>query len=128
MIEKLLKRIAGRLDKAEIPSMVIDGQAVLLYGTPRLARDIDITLGVDTDARKIRIDFIFSFTPSERQAMKRVRKVLMGGYPVKFASPEDMIIHKMFAGRAVDLEDVKNILLKLKSKINLRYIKKERSY
>ena len=26
--------------------MVIGGQAVLLYGEPRLTRDIDITLGV----------------------------------------------------------------------------------
>ena len=30
----------------------------------------------------------------------------------------------MFAGRAIDNEDVKNILIKNKSKINLRYIKK----
>ena len=49
MIEKLLRRIAKRLDKAEIPYRVIGGQAVLLYGTPRLTRNIDITLGVDTD-------------------------------------------------------------------------------
>jgi hypothetical protein len=29
--------------------MVIGGQAVLQYGEPRLTRDIDVTLGVDTD-------------------------------------------------------------------------------
>ena len=29
--------------------MLIGGQAVLLYGEPRLTRDIDITLGVDVD-------------------------------------------------------------------------------
>jgi hypothetical protein len=29
--------------------MVIGGQAVLLYGEPRVTRDIDITLGVDVD-------------------------------------------------------------------------------
>ncbi len=27
--------------------MVIGGQAVLLYGEPRLTKDIDITLGID---------------------------------------------------------------------------------
>lgn len=160
MIEKFIKQIALHLDKSKIPYMIIGGQAVLLYGTPRLTRDIDITLGIDTDKflliekvckklglkilpenpedftketkvlpaeetkLKIRVDFIFSFTPYERQAIKRARKVSMAGYSVKFASCEDVIIHKMFAGRAIDEEDVKNILIKNRRKINLRYIKK----
>lgn len=160
MIEKLIKKIARHLDKGGIPYMIIGGQAVLLYGIPRLTRDIDITLGIDTDkflsiericrklglkilpkkpenfARetkvlpaeetklRIRVDFIFSFTAYEEQAIKRTKKVLMNGYPVKFASCEDVIIHKMFAGRAVDEEDVKNILIKNRNKINHKYIKK----
>lgn len=160
MIEKLIKKISLNLDKDKIPYMIIGGQAVLLYGTPRLTRDIDITLGIDTDkfsliekicknlglkilsknpedfARdtkvlpaeetklKIRVDFIFSSTFYEKQALKRIKKVLMGGYPVKFASCEDLIIHKMFAGRAIDEEDVKNIIIKNKSEIDFKYIKK----
>jgi len=47
MFEKLLERIANCLDKAGIPYMIIGGQAVLLYGEPRLTKDIDVTLGVD---------------------------------------------------------------------------------
>ena len=53
MIEKLIKRIDWHLDRAKIPYMIIGGQAVLLYGTPRLTRDIDITLGIDTDKFKL---------------------------------------------------------------------------
>jgi len=35
--------------------MIIDGQAVLLYGEPRLTKDIDVTLGVGVeDYQKIR--------------------------------------------------------------------------
>lgn len=160
MFEKLIKKICQQLDKAQIPYMIIGGQAVLLYGTPRLTRDIDITLGIDTDkfpliknlckklklkilpknpedfARstnvlpaeetklKIRVDFIFSFTPYEKQAIQKAKRILMGGYYVKFASCEDVIIHKMFAGRAIDEEDVKNIFIKNKNKINLKYIKR----
>jgi predicted nucleotidyltransferase len=160
MIESLLKKIAQNLDKNNIPYMIIGGQAVLLYGTPRLTRDIDITLGTDTDSftmmdkicsqlglkilpenpqnfaietkvlpaedteSKIRIDFIFSFTIYEKQAFKRTKEVLMGGYPVKFASCEDVIIHKIIAGRAIDQEDVKNILIKNKNSIDTKYIKK----
>ena len=160
MIEKLLKKIAQCLDENGIGYMIIGGQAVLLYGTPRLTRDIDITLGVDTDkflliegicgklglkilpenpedfARetkvlpaeelklRIRVDFIFSFTPYEMQAIKRTKEVLMNGYPVKFASCEDVIIHKLIAGRVIDEEDVKNILIKNRDSIDLEYIRK----
>lgn len=31
---------------------------------------------------------------------------------MRFASPEDLVIHKMVAGRARDLEDVRGVLLK----------------
>ena len=160
MIEELIKKIAQCLDEDNIPYMIIGGQAVLLYGTPRLTRDIDITLGIDTDKLplvenicnklglkilpedpkafatetkvvpaeetklRIRVDFIFSFTEYESQAMNRTKSVLMDGYPVKFASCEDVIIHKMIAGRAIDVEDIKNILIKNKNSLNIEYIKK----
>jgi len=159
MFGALIKKIAKALDKEKIPYILIGGQAVLLYGSPRLTRDIDITLGIDTDKLgliqkiclkldlkilpknpedfakdtkvlpveekklKVRVDFIFSFTPYERQAIKRAKKVLIDNYSVKFASCEDVIIHKIFAGRTIDMEDVKNILIKNKNKIDYQYIK-----
>ena len=49
MIQKLIKEIAESLDEERIPYMIIGGQAVLIYGRPRLTRDIDITLGIDPD-------------------------------------------------------------------------------
>jgi len=160
VLEKLIKKIARSLDEDKIPYMIIGGQAVLVYGRPRLTRDIDITLGIDTDnfslaekvcrklrlqvlpekpkefagqtrvlpteepGSKIRVDFIFSFTEYEAQAIKRTKQVIMDGYPVKFASPEDVIIHKMLAERAVDAEDVKSILIKNKDLLDLKYIGK----
>ena len=60
----------------------------------------------------IRVDFIFSFTPYELQAIERAQKVKMGTAEVNFASKEDLVIHKIFSGRARDLEDVKSVLLK----------------
>ena len=139
--------------------MVIGGQAVLLYGEPRLTRDIDITLGMGVkgldkikkiikaiglkilvkkekefveqnmvlptlDKKSgIRVDFIFSFSPYERQAIERGKDIKLGRTLVKFASLEDVVIHKVIAGRARDLEDVRSILLK-NPKYNLDYIKK----
>jgi predicted nucleotidyltransferase len=148
MFQRLLKKISRELRKASIPYMVIGGQAVLLYGEPRLTRDIDITLGIgvnDLDKIKkivliiglkilvkngkefvernmvlptlekksgIRVDFIFSFSPYERQAIERAKDIKLGRTLVRFASLEDVVIHKVIAGRARDMEDVKSILLK----------------
>ncbi|MBI5343834.1 MAG: hypothetical protein HZB83_00590 [Deltaproteobacteria bacterium] len=138
--------------------MIIGGQAVLLYGEPRLTRDIDITLGVNTDrlndvisiskelslkpipedpesfvketmvlpavdgSTGIRVDFIFSFTPYETGAIKRARKVKVMGQEVLFASPEDLIIHKIFAGRARDIEDARSVIVKQRD-MDIGYIR-----
>lgn len=159
MFQELLGSLARELADASIPYMVIGGQAVLLYGEPRLTRDIDITLGVDVgeidrvqkvvsklamkvlvenakafvgtnmvlpamDTKSgIRVDLIFSFTPYERQAISRAKDVKLGESIVKFASLEDVVIHKVIAGRARDREDIKSILLK-NPNYDARYIKK----
>jgi len=147
MFEALLARIARHLDSSGLPYMVIGGQAVLLYGEPRLTADIDITLGATLDrlpevlglveqmgleplvdpndftretlvlpcrdpGSEVRVDLIFSFSPYEKQALERARRVSMADIPVAFASLEDVIIHKVIAGRPRDLEDVKNMLVK----------------
>jgi len=49
MFEEILSRIGKGLKKHSLPYMIIGGQAVLLYGEPRLTRDIDITLGINPD-------------------------------------------------------------------------------
>jgi hypothetical protein len=58
-----------------------------------------------------RVDFTFSFSRYEKQAMQRVKTVVTGETKVKFAAHDDLIIHKVIAGRPRDIEDVRNILL-----------------
>ena len=139
--------------------MVIGGQAVLLYGEPRLTRDIDVTMGIGVDGLDrvkriipviglkslvqrekefvernmvlptldkksgIRVDFIFSFSLYERQSIERAKDIKLGRSRVRFASLEDVVIHKVIAGRARDFEDVKSILLK-NPNYDLVYIEK----
>lgn len=160
MFEELISRIGACLKKHNLPYMIIGGQAVLLYGEPRLTRDIDITLGINIDrfndilmvtkelslkpipkepeqfvkqtfvlptideANEIRVDFIFSFTPYEMQALQRTRKIIIMNQEVAFASPEDLIIHKIFAGRPRDMEDVKSVMIKNRE-IDIQYIRKQ---
>jgi hypothetical protein len=106
VFKQLLERLALALDAGGFSYMVIGGQAVLLYGEPRLTRDVDLTLGADLDrlselillvasaglkplvdpetftrqtlvlpcedlATRIRVDFVLSFSPYERQAIGR---------------------------------------------------------
>lgn len=148
MSKNLLSRLAQALDEAEIPYMIIGGQAVLLYGEPRLTRDVDVTIGLRPrdlaqvlrvaqrvplrplvpevedfvrrtwvlptldEATGLRVDFIFSWTPYEQGALARARQVAVEGYPVRFAAPEDVVIHKILAARPRDIEDVRSILRK----------------
>ena len=71
----------------------------------------------------VRVDFMFSFTPYEEEAIRRTRKIKIKGRAVHFASPEDVIIHKIFAGRPRDTEDVRSILLASHS-LDVGYIKR----
>jgi predicted nucleotidyltransferase len=148
VFRELIKKIATELSGRKIPYMIIGGQAVLLYGEPRLTKDIDITLGVgveelskignavkamglrietdevDSFVREtmvlpasepksgIRVDFVFSFTPYERQAIERANQVKFDDTSVRFASLEDVVIHKIVAGRARDIDDIRSVLLK----------------
>jgi predicted nucleotidyltransferase len=145
---ELLKKLALKLDELAIPYMVIGGQAVLVYGEPRLTRDIDITLGLGTEAldrilaiaaqlqltviprdvadfvhrtmvlpvedtaSHIRVDFIFSLSAYEREALNRTRRIKLDETEISFASLEDVIVHKVVAGRPRDIEDVRILLIK----------------
>ena len=60
----------------------------------------------------IRVDFIFSFSPYEAEAIARAVEIEINDAGVRFAAAEDLIVHKVLAGRARDLEDVRSVLLK----------------
>lgn len=41
MFKKILEKLAKELNNSKIPYMVIGRQAVLIYGEPRITKDID---------------------------------------------------------------------------------------
>ena len=160
MIEDLLHRLVRALAAYRIPYMLIGGQAVLFHGHPRLTQDVDVTLGVDTDAvttilavcrraglkplvkrpqafvcdthilpahdarSGLRVDLIFSNTPYERQALSRARRASVSRVSVRFASLEDVMIHKLVAGRPVDTEDVRVLMAKHHGRVDARYVRR----
>jgi hypothetical protein len=70
----------------------------------------------------IRVDFIFSTTPYERQAINRAVRVPIGGRLVPFATAEDLILHKLFAGRPRDLEDAAGIVHRKGTELDWTYL------
>ncbi len=72
----------------------------------------------------IRVDFIFSTTPYERQAIERAVRVELNGVAVPFATAEDLILHKLFAGRARDLEDAAAVVRRQGAKLDWAYLER----
>ncbi len=159
MFERILERLSIALSAAGIRYMIIGGQAVLVYGEPRITKDVDVTLSVEPDQAKrvidlairakfrplpedpesfirdtmvlpaiddesgIRVDLIFSQSAYERQAMDRVRTIRVGNADVRFASAEDVVIHKIVAGRPRDIEDVASLMIKQRD-LDIGYIER----
>jgi len=71
-----------------------------------------MVLPLKDDLTGIRIDLIFSFSLYEQQAIENSQKILVNTKEVNFARLEDIVIHKIIAGRARDIDDVKTILSK----------------
>ena len=70
----------------------------------------------------IRIDLIFSTTPYERAAIARAVEVEVGGESVPFASAEDLILLKLFAGRQRDVEDAQSVVDRQGSRLDWGYL------
>jgi hypothetical protein len=79
-------------------------------------------LPVRHEATRLRVDFIFSSTPYERQAIARAQHVSISGALVPFAAPEDLIRHKLFAGRPRDLEDVRGVVRRKGHALDWSYV------
>ena len=75
-------------------------------------------------ATGVRVDFIFSSTTYERQAIARAGTMDLAGTPVPFAAAEDLIIHKLFAARPRDLEDVRGVVLRKGDSLDWGYMEK----
>ena len=72
----------------------------------------------------IRVDLIFSTTPYEATAIGRAVWVELAGERVPFASAEDLILHKLFAGRARDLEDTRGVVRRKGPDLDWGYLRR----
>ena len=69
----------------------------------------------------IRVEFIFSFSPYERQAITRTVPRVVRKTPIHFATAEDLVAMKVFSERPRDWEDARSIMLK-NPDLDIKYI------
>jgi len=69
------------------------------------------------------VDLMFSFSPYEREAIRRAQPIRVGDQEVQYASVEDIIVHKIVAGRPRDLDDVKGIVAR-RPEYDIAYVDK----
>src|SRR3990170_3764843 len=136
-------QLARILEAASIPYVVTGAQTVAVYGIPRHTADVDVALARSVDEALARLDeaeylldpgsvdyvqlrvlkspsglridlWLPQSLPGEAETFERARTIKIEGEPIRFISPEDIIIRKLWRyrkdGSPIDLEDVRGIL------------------
>lgn len=73
-------------------------------------------------ATGLRVDFVFSTTTYEHQAIARAERVPVGGRHIPVATAEDLILHKLFAARPRDLEDAEGVVRRRGGRLDWSYL------
>lgn len=108
--ERLLQALQGRgfsLDAewADQNPMIRDKQMRLRLG------------GIPVDLMLIRDDH-------DRKVLVRRRRQRLGSIMLRVISPEDLILHKLKAGRPRDLEDSLSVIVRQGKRLNTKYLKR----
>ena len=119
MFEELIARIAGELKKADLPYMIIGGQAVLLYGSPRMTKDIDITLGLHAESQGV--EGIGSVRPEQR--ILEFRRTVLG---LKY-QPEGILLGQTEAAKGSALDANSRIDLKPFGAVRMDQLERRRT-
>lgn len=59
---------------------------------------------------RVRVDIVFSVTPFEREAIAGAKEINIEDVPVHYIPPAHLVVQKIIAGRARDLEDAVSIM------------------
>ena len=74
-------------------------------------------------AEGVRIDMVIARLALEHEAIARARTVRIMDIEVRFATAEDLILHKIISERSRDLEDVEGIVRRQRGALDLEYLR-----
>ena len=155
-VADLLQALAAAMRAGGVPWYLFGAQAAIVWGSPRLSADVDVTAAVsqldpyievmrqqgfeigsaDRDsisrdrvvpfvhrASRILLDVVLAGPGLEEEFLRRAISVDVDGTVIPVISPEDLIVTKILAGRAKDLEDVRGVLAERKSSLDVARIR-----
>lgn len=70
------------------------------------------------------LDVFLGATPFDREACRRRKLVRILGRDVYVASPEDLVVYKIIAGRPRDISDVESVLVRQKGALSVEYMER----
>jgi hypothetical protein len=71
---------------------------------------------------RVRVDLIFGRLPYEKEAIERSVEIIIDDVPVRFCTPEDLILHKIISEREKDINDVRGVAIHCTKKLDLEYL------
>ena len=70
----------------------------------------------------VQVDLVFALLPFEEEAVRRAVEVAIAGVPVRFCTPEDLVLHKIVSKRDRDRQDVEEILRRRRASLDRSYL------
>ncbi len=71
----------------------------------------------------VRVDLVIAALDYELEAISRAAVLDIQGHSVRFATAEDLILHKIVSERARDAEDIEGIVARQRGKLDLDYLR-----
>lgn len=105
---RLLKKSGFKFDKKN-PLKSIQGLPFISFYYPK---------------HKTYVDLFVAKNEFQFEVLKRAKRIKLEKLNLYIVSPEDLILIKLQAGRDKDLEDIREIILENKSKLDFNYLKK----
>jgi Nucleotidyl transferase of unknown function (DUF2204) len=158
VVADLLEALAAAMEERGVRWYLFGAQAAIVWGSPRLSADVDVTARIDAGAldayieamRAHGFDVVFSdpdFVAStrvlpflhrasgmpldvvlagpglEEEFLQRAICVNVGGTVVPVITPEDLIVGKVLAGRAKDIEDIRGVINERRASLDVARVR-----
>lgn len=76
-------------------------------------------------SRRFSVDVRLASFSLDSAAIRRARKIPLFGYPLRIATPEDLIVYKLARWDAVDQADVRHLLRRVGDSLDILYLEEQ---